>query len=72
MEQWQHDLIGRLERGLGRPLTHIDLPFVAWDTNGRTLSVVSRPLLDELRSNNLKSNVFRTWRPGPATLGALD
>jgi hypothetical protein len=61
MNQWQRDLIVRLERGLGRPLQQVDLACVAWDAGAETLSVVSRPLLGELRANNLTSNVFRTW-----------
>ena len=61
LKQWQHNLIGRLERGLGRPLVAVDLECVAWDVGGETLAVVGRPLLGELRANNVTSNVFRTW-----------
>ena len=65
MKQWQCELIDRLERGLGRPLLRADFDCVAWNLAGETLSVVGRPLLGELRANNLTSNVFRT-RPAPA------
>jgi hypothetical protein len=61
MRQWQRDLVGRLEQGLGRPVLAADLACVVWDSAGETLSVVGSPLLGELRANNLTSNVFRTW-----------
>jgi hypothetical protein len=64
MKQWQRELIARLERGLGRPLMRADFDCVAWNVEGETLSVVGRPLLGELRANNLTSNVFRTWTAG--------
>ena len=67
LKKWQRDLIGRLERGLGRPLLAADLACVAWDRGGETLSVVTRPLLGELRAQNLTSNVFRTWTPRTAS-----
>jgi hypothetical protein len=72
LKPWQQDLVGRLERGLGRPLLSADVACVAWDSVRETLSVVGRPLLVELRRNNLTSHVFRTWRPGtgPRNTGA--
>ena len=69
LEQWQLDLIVRLERGLGRPLLPADLACVAWESAGKVMSVVGRPLLGELRTNNLTSNVFRTWTAGAARRG---
>ena len=63
MQRWQRDLVGRLERGLGRPLIPADLACVDWDRGRETLSVVARPLLGELRRNNMVSHVFRTWKP---------
>jgi len=72
LEQWQRDLIARLERGLGRPLLPADLACVVWDSSGKAMSVVGRPLLGELRTNNLTSNVFRTWIAGAARRGADD
>ena len=65
MQRWQRDLVGRLERGLGRPLLPADLACVDWDRGRETLSVVARPLLGELRRNNMVSHVFRTWKPRP-------
>jgi hypothetical protein len=64
LKPWQQDLVGRLEAGLGRPLLPVDFACVAWDSVRGTLSVVGRPLLGELRANNLTSNVFRTWKMG--------
>ena len=64
LDPWQLDLIARLERGLGRPLLPADLACVAWEPGGKVMSVVERPLLGELRANNLTSNVFRTWDAG--------
>jgi hypothetical protein len=71
LEQWQRDLIARLERGLGRPLNAADLACVVWESGGQVMSVVGRPLLGELRTNNLTSNVFRTWNADTARRGAL-
>jgi hypothetical protein len=67
LEQWQQDLIGRLERGLGRPLVLVDIDCIAWNPEAETLSVVARPLLGELRANNLTSNVFRKWNTRSAS-----
>jgi len=53
LEQWQRDLVDRLERGLGRPLIPADLACVVWNSAGETPSVVGRPLLGEVRANNL-------------------
>lgn len=70
MMQWQLDLVVRLERGLGRPVLATDLKCIDWDPARETLSVVERPLLGELRANNLTSNVFRTWNAGRAQQAA--
>ena len=56
---WQQELVVRLERGLGRALGPRDAGCIAWNLNAETMSVATQPLLDELRSNNLTSNVFR-------------
>jgi hypothetical protein len=66
--QWQQNLLGRLERGLGRSLGEGDVRCVAWNDEGRTLTVVTQPLLGELRTRNLISNVFRGPR-GVAAAG---
>jgi hypothetical protein len=66
---WQKELVIRLERGLGRALGPGDARCIAWNLSAETMSVASQPLLDELRSNNLTSNVFRrrrNERVGPA------
>ena len=70
---WQQELIVRLERGLGRALGPGDARCIAWNLSAGTMSVTTQPLLDELRSNNLTSNVFRRRRdkrggPGAAPL----
>jgi len=57
---WQQILVGRLETALGRELVIEDLDCIAWNTVARTLTVQTLPLLRELRSRNLISNVFRT------------
>ena len=62
VEPWQRELILRLERGLGRPLKHADAECLAWNLMKETMSVVTQPLLGELRANNLTSNVFRRRR----------
>jgi hypothetical protein len=67
LEQWQQDLIERLERGLGRQLSFADMECIAWNPDGGTLSVVARPLLGELRANNLTSNIFRNWNARSAS-----
>lgn len=64
LKPWQLDLIVRLETGLRRPLHETDVACLAWDSVRETLSVVGRPLLGELRANNLTSNVFRNWNAG--------
>ena len=61
LHPWQQTLVVRLERGLGRPLVPADLECVVWGTARETLTVAARPLLGELRANNMTSNVFRTW-----------
>lgn len=61
LEEWQRQLIERLERGMSRPITDQDMSCIAWDAQRRTLTVQSPPLLDELRARNLISNVFRTF-----------
>jgi hypothetical protein len=72
LEQWQRELMLRLERGLGRPLGAADTECIAWNVVEKTLSVVARPLLGELRANNLTSNVFRHWNGGFADRAAAD
>ena len=61
LEEWQRQLVNRLERGMCRPITDEDMTCVRWDPEGRTLTVQSPPLLAELRARNLISNVFRTF-----------
>lgn len=61
---WQQHLIERLESAMSRPITDSDLTCVTWNAQVRTLTVQSMPLLKELRSRNLVSNVFRTFSPG--------
>ena len=61
LHPWQQTLIVRLERGLGRKLVPADLECVVWGAASETLTVAARPLLGELRANNVTSNVFRTW-----------
>ena len=63
LPQWQQNLIVRLERDLDRGLTASDLGCVAWNPAAETLTVQSAPLLSELRSRNLISNVFRSRNP---------
>ena len=52
----------------GRPrvrmllLKHADAECLAWNLVKETMSVVTQPLLGELRANNLTSNVFRRRR----------
>jgi hypothetical protein len=72
LKPWQENLVMRLERGLGRPLQPADLGCVVWNSGGETLTVAGRPLLGELRANNLTSNVFRTWNAGAASQSARD
>jgi len=63
---WEQYLLERLERALGRKLDDADVGCVAWNAAGETLTVVTQPLLAELRALNLMSNVFRAPnRPPP-------
>ena len=62
--QWQQNLLDRLERALGRKLSDADVRCVAWNPAGETLTVVTQPLLGELRAQNLISNVFRAGNRG--------
>ena len=64
LEPWQRELMLRLERGLGRPLKPRDGECIAWNLVAGTMSVIARPLLGELRENNLTSNVFRRRSAG--------
>ena len=56
---WQQTLLDRLERGLGRQLIPADVACVSWNTAAETLTVQTQPLLGDVRSRNLISNVFR-------------
>ena len=60
LNPWQAKLVTRLERGLRRPLVPADLGSLLWNVSGRTLTVQEPPLLVELRSKGLISNVFRS------------
>ncbi len=62
--QWQQNLVMRLERDLGRELVVTDMDCIVWNTTGEALTVETPPLLQELRSRNLISNVFRTRGSG--------
>ena len=62
--QWQQNLLERLERALGRKLGDADVRCVSWNAAGETLTVVTQPLLGELRAANLTSNVFRASTRG--------
>jgi hypothetical protein len=68
--QWQQNLLERLERALGRKLSDADVRCVSWNTAGETLTVVTQPLLGELRAANLTSNVFRAANRGRRTTWA--
>jgi hypothetical protein len=57
---WQQNLVARLESALGRPLVAADLNCIAWNAVAQTLIVETPPLLRELRTHNLISNVFRS------------
>jgi hypothetical protein len=61
---WQQVLVMRLEGDLGRPLVAADMVCIAWNTASQTLTVEAPPLLRELRSRNLVSNVFRSRKVG--------
>ena len=65
--QWQQNLLERLERALGRKLSDADVRCVAWNSGGETLTVVTQPLLGELRAQNSISNVFRAGYRGRRT-----
>jgi hypothetical protein len=62
--QWQQNLVTRLERALGRELVVADLDCISWNAATEALTVEAPPLLGELRSRNLISNVFRSRNPG--------
>ena len=62
LAQWQQNLVIRLERALGRELVDADLQCIAWNAAIESLTVEAQPLLRELRSRNLISNVFRSQR----------
>jgi hypothetical protein len=68
--QWQQNLLDRLERALGRTLSDADVRCVSWNVAGETLTVVTQPLLGELRAANLTSNVFRAANRGRRTTWA--
>ncbi len=60
LPRWQQILVARLESALGRELVVEDLDCITWNTATQALIVQTLPLLRELRSRNLISNVFRT------------
>jgi hypothetical protein len=60
--QWQQTLVIRLERALGRELVVADLHCIVWNRNSEALTVERPPLLRELRSRNLISNIFRSQK----------
>jgi len=62
--QWQQNLVTRLERALGRELVVADLDCIVWNPATEALTVEAPPLLHELRSRNLISNVFRSRHVG--------
>ena len=68
--QWQQNLLERLEHSLGRQLSDADVRCVSWNPAGETLTVVTQPLLGELRAANLTSNVFRARNRGRRTTWA--
>jgi len=61
--QWQQKLVTRLECALDRELIVADMDCIVWNAAGQALTVETPPLLREMRSRNLISNVFRTHRP---------
>jgi len=61
--QWQQNLVTRLEFALDRQLVVADMDCIMWNAAGEALTVQTPPLLRELRSRNLISNVFRARRP---------
>jgi hypothetical protein len=60
LARWQQILVARLETALGRELMVEDLDCIAWNAAAQVLIVQTLPLLRELRSRNLISNVFRS------------
>jgi hypothetical protein len=62
---WEQYLLERLERALGRKLDDSDVRYVAWNAAGETLTVVTEPLLGELRALNMMSDVFRAANRRP-------
>jgi hypothetical protein len=58
---WREPLLARLERGMGRPMLGADGMCLVFSDADRTLTVRT-PLLEELRTRNLISNVFRGKR----------
>ena len=61
---WQRNLLKRLEGALGRELVVADMDCIAWSTTTESMTVQTLPLLRELRSRNLISNVFRSEKVG--------
>ena len=57
---WRQLLLARLERGMGRAIVDTDRAGLAWNESAGTLTVQSSPLLTELRSRGMVSNVFRS------------
>jgi hypothetical protein len=60
LSYWQQVLVTRLQDSLGRPLVDADMVCIAWNAATQTLTVEAPPLLGELRSRNLISNIFRS------------
>ena len=60
LSQWQQLLVTRVETALGRRLVAGDMNCIAWNCDTQALTIDSFPLLREVRSNNLVSNVFRS------------
>ena len=60
LHPWQQHLLGRLEHDMGRPMIPADRTCLVWNESAATLTVQYAPLLLELRSRNLVSNVFRS------------
>ena len=56
---WRQRLLKRLEKDMGRGMLDADLACIVWNDAVGTLTVQSAPLLTELKSRNLISNVFR-------------
>jgi len=60
--KWQLDLVVRLEGALRRKLIAGDFDCIVWNASGEAMIVEAMPLLGELRSRNLTSNIFRSQR----------